>query len=343
MRLAVVILVMLGMLAAGAATILVKVVQNTDRKVKTTEVVVAQTDLDARTKLTGENLKLEAVPQRGLPEGYYTSTALLIDSIVLVDVAEGRILTFALLGQPGVAESLGPGMLAFQVPVSKRDTPVGLLQPGSIVDVQVTFPLRRSTEGDAVVFTLLQQIRVMAINDDIGALESQTKAPSAARRPSRSGSNVVVTLAVSDRQARALGLALKDGRLALLMRNPTDYTVRSVEVMVLKEGRLTAGSRSLDPQDLMMVNQLTQLLSGRPLVSDPNTPASVAVGDPNDPNAVRSTTPAQRQPVQVELGPAIFEQKGPSTQKVTIIRAQKIEEVELEVKDKDAATEEGDG
>jgi pilus assembly protein CpaB len=347
MRLAVVILVMLGMLAAGAATILVKVVQTGEKKVKTTQVVVAQTDLPARTKLTGENLKLEDVPQRGLPEGYYTSTALLIDRIVLADVAAGRIMTSTLVGQPGVAESLGPGMLAFQVPVSKRDTPVGLLQPGSIVDVQVTFPLRRSAEGDAVVFTLLQQIRVVAMNDDIGALQGQSKTSSVAPRRSSSGSNVVVTLAVSDRQARALGLALKDGRLALLMRNPTDFTLRPVEVMVLKEGRLTAGSRSLDPQDLMMFNQLTALLSGRPVVSDANTPASDTVIDANAPAAVVPAIPVQQPSVQVDLGPVMFEQTGPSTQKVTIIRRQEVEEVELEITDKDkngdAATEEGDG
>lgn len=349
MRLAVVILVLLGTLAAGAAVLLVQLVKDRvgeNRQERSVQVVLAERDLPARTKLTAEHLKTAPVPVRGLAQGYYTSEAQAIGKILRVDVSAGQPLTNEMVvARGGVADLLSPGMLAFSAPVSSRNTAVSLLQPGSIVDVQVTFPLRSSTEGDAVVFTLLQQVRILGIDADTLASQADPKAPTT-RRSSSSG-NVMVTLEVSDRQARALALALKHGTLALPLRNPTDFTFYPVEVMVLKEGRLTAGSRSLDPQDLMLFNQLTQLLSGQP-VEEIDATEVLAETDPNDPNAVVTVAAPKPMPVHaplnVEFGPGIEHSSGPSLQKVTIIRAQKVEEVELERKDEDEkATDEGDG
>lgn len=349
MRLAVMILVLLGALAAGAAVLLVQLVKDRvgdNRQERSVQVVLAERDLVARTKLTAEHLKESSVPVRGLPQGYYTSPAQAIGKILRVDVSAGQPLTNEMvIAKGGIADMLNPGMLAFSAPVSSRNTAVSLLQPGSIVDVQVTFPLRSSTEGDAVVFTLLQQVRILGIDADTLASQADPKAPTT-RRSSSSG-NVMVTLEVSDRQARALALALKHGTLALPLRNPTDFTFYPVEVMVLKEGRLTAGSRSLDPQDLMLFNQLTQLLSGQP-VEEIDATEVLAETDPNDPNAVVTVAAPKPMPVHaplnVEFGPGIEHSSGPSLQKVTIIRAQKVEEVELERKDEDEkATDEGDG
>ncbi|MDI6451679.1 Flp pilus assembly protein CpaB [Anaerobaca lacustris] len=349
MRLAVIILVLLGGLAAGAAVLLVQLVKDRvgeSRQERSVQVVLAERDLAARTKLTAEHLKESSVPVRGLPQGYYTSPAQAIGKILRVDVSAGQPLTNEMVvARGGVADLLSPGMLAFSAPVSARNTAVNLLQPGSIVDVQVTFPLRQSSsEGDAVVFTLLQQVRILGIDADTLASQADPKAP-VARRSSSSGGNVMVTLEVSDRQARALALALKHGTLALPLRNPTDFTFYPVEVMVLKEGRLTAGSRSLDPQDLMLFNQLTQLLSGQ-AVEEPNEPAAVASApDPNAAPPVAAPAPMLplHRPLEVEFGPNLPHSSGPSTQKVTIIRAQKVEEVELERKDDEKATDEGDG
>jgi Flp pilus assembly protein CpaB len=340
MRLAVIILVLLGALAAGAAALLVQLVKDRvgeSRQEKTVQVVLAERDLAARTKLTAEHLKTAPVPIRGLAQGVYTSPAQAIGKILRVAVSAGQPLTNEMvIAAGGIADLLSPGMLAFSAPVAERNTAVSLLQPGSIVDVQVTFPLRQSSsEGDAVVFTLLQQVRVLGIDADTLATQADPKATTI-RRSSSSSGNVMVTLEVSDRQARALALALKHGTLALPLRNPTDFTFYPVEVMVLKEGRLTAGSRSLDPQDLMLFNQLTQMLSGQPIEEIDATEVFAAV-DPNDPNAVAAPAapkPAPlHAPLSVDFGPNLQHSSGPATQKVTIIRAQKVEEVELDVKE----------
>jgi len=336
---------MLGMVAAGAATLFFNAVSNRDKEEKTVNALLAQADLPARTRLTQEHIKVVTVPQRGLPAGYYTNATQAVGKILKIEVSQGQALTPELvISKSSVAELLSPGMLAFSAPVSKRSTSVGLLEPGSIVDIQVTFPLRQSAEGDAVVFTLLQQIRVLGLNQD--TVISQNDPKIAQRRSSNS--SVVVTLEVSDRQARALGLALKHGTLALPLRNPTDHTFYPVEVMVLKEGRLTAGSKSLDPQDLMLFNQLTQLLGGQPIITDVNTPAGeIAQADPNDPNAVARTPAPQATPASsasAQLSALLLEEDSSSIQKVTIIRAQKVEEVELEVdEEEEAPADEGAG
>lgn len=340
MKIAVIVLVMLGMLAAGAAVLLVQTLSIGEPKVKMVDVLLAQADLPERTRLTKEHVQVAKVPEKGLPVGYYTNPAQAVGKILKVAVTEGQPLTGEVVTETkGLGDLLRPGMLAFSAPVSKRSTSVGLLEPGSVVDVQVTFPLRRSLEGDAVVFTLLQQIRVLGIDQDTVASEGLEKA--AARQTSRSSSSVMVTLEVSDRQARALGLALKHGTIALPLRNPTDHTFYPVEVMVLKEGRLTAGSKSLDPQDLLLFNQLTALLSGQPVPSEADLAAATA--DPNDPNAPVQAVPVAPVPqVDDGLTRMMLEQQGPSMRTIDVIKGKTREDVEVEKKDEETPGE-GDG
>ena len=65
-----------------------------------------------------------------------------------------------------VDDLLRPGMLAFQIPLSRGATPVDLLYPGCFVDVFATFPLYDRQKGEAVVTPLLQNIRVLGVRDE---------------------------------------------------------------------------------------------------------------------------------------------------------------------------------
>jgi len=350
MKVAAVFLVLLGIVAAGAAAVFVRTLPMfKGREVLTVDVLVAQTGLPARTRLTEENVKVQKAPPAGLPVGYFSNPAQAIGKVLKVEVAKGEVLFQGVCIVKGsVDDLLRPGMLAFAAPLSRQSTPVDLLYPGCVVDVFATFPLRDRAKGDAVVTPLLQNIQVLALGTDtvVPATQEGDKkgVMGTGLRPPSTG-NVTVTLEVTARQAAALQLVLQQGRLGLAMRNPTYKGLNPMEPMIVKEGRLIAGSEALDPSTLALVGELQRLLNGLPPTADANKPASGEAKPAADPNS-KPAPSAAAPPTPESIGGF---QKQKSTWQTTIIRGgQKPQEVELEVNEEteqaiQGETQEGGG
>jgi Flp pilus assembly protein CpaB len=333
MKVAVLVLIVLGLLAAGSAAFLFQWVQNArgpkNTAPETVEVVVAQSDLPARTRLTGENLLLQKVPKTGLPANCLTSPALAIGKVLKVPLTKGEILTDAVcIAKGSVDDLLRPGMLAYAAPFPRDSSVFELLYPGCVVDVFATFPLRERNKGEAVVFPLLQNVQVLAVGTD-------TVIPATEEEKATSGNKprgiAIVTLEVNARQVGALQLALKQGSLGLAMRNPTYKGWNPMEPMVVKEGQLTAASETLDPQTLALFGKIQQMLASSDSTLDPNAllalqgPKAKTPPEPNAPPA--SAVPAG--PLPDYIG-ALAEKKKSAWQ-MTIIRGQKVNQEEVAV------------
>jgi pilus assembly protein CpaB len=317
MRVAVMVLIVLGLVAAGAAAMLVRALKsdasNKDGVARVT-VLVADVNLPARTRLTRQNVIAEQVPEKGLPLGYLSNQTQAIGKVLKVPVIKGQPLTLThLIAKDSIDDLLRPGMLAFPAPLPKRSTSTDLLYPGCIVDVFATFPLRDSDKGEAVVTPLLQNIQVLAVENNtvIPPANQKEATEGAARKRTASGSssgNVAVTLEVTARQAAALQLALEQGTLGLAMRNPNDKSLNPMEAMVVKEGQLTSASQTLDPQTLTLFSSLQQILGNRSSTEGTTSVAS------DIPAAVQQKIPAWR---------------------VTVIRGRKVEETEVRLQDEE--------
>ena len=321
MKWAVVILLVLGLLAAGSAALLFEWVQIRNIKpssqITSVDALLAQADLPARTRVVADHVKVERVPRAGLPEGCFTNQAQAIGKTLKVAVVKGQPLTGScFLPETAIDDLLRPGMLAYQISLARRATPVDLLYPGCIVDVFATFPLHDRTKGEAVVIPLLQNIQILQVRDQTVVTPARTQKERNGPTSFNPGSgNVTVALEVNARQVAALQLVIEKGNLGLAMRNPLDKNPNPVEPMVMKEGQLTAASEAMDPQTLALVDQLQQLLGNQP-PADPNCPP-VAKAAP-DPNALASLAASVG-----SLSPKR------SAWPMTIIRGQKIEETEL--------------
>ncbi len=336
MKLAVVILIVLGLVAAGATVVLVQAMalnRGGPKEVATIDVLVATGDLPARTQITGDHVMVKQSPRTGLPQGYFVDPSQAIGKVLKVAVAKDQALAGShFMIRNSVDDLLRPGMLAFQIPLSRSSTPVDLLYPGCVVDVFATFPLRDREKGEAVVTPLLQNIRVLGVRDETVVTpteeEKQAGGLMSGRSGSRSGGNVTVTLEVNSRQVAALQLAIERGTMGLAMRNPLDKDWNPMEPMVVKEGQLTAASEALDPQTLALFGRIQQMLAG----IEPTT-ASAEPKPAADPNAVAA------KPAPAPAGPPIPEYFAATQQKrawpMTIIRGQKVEETELNLKDQD--------
>lgn len=326
MKLAVLTLIILGMLAAGSAAFLFQWVQARDaragsREIPSVEVLVANADLPARTRLTGEHIVLERVPRAGLPSGYFTNQAQAIGKTLKMAVAQGQPLAESCCIPPGsIDDLLRPGMLAFPVPLARRSTSVELLYPGCIVDVFATFPLRDKAKGEAVVTPLLQNIQVLGVADETVLSAAPEESRNVVKPKSTSEANVTVTLEVNARQAAALQLAMERATLGLAMRNPLDKDLNPMEPMIVKEGQLTTGSEAMDPQTLALFSQIQQMLGAASPI------------DANDLRAVMHPAGAAMDP-NLRPMPAVGLPQKPSIWQTTIIRGQKVEEAEFDIEE----------
>ncbi len=324
MKLAVVILLVLGLLAAGSAALLFEWVQVKNLKpsaqTAAADVLLAQADLPARTRVAADHVKVERVPRTGLPEGYFTNQAQAIGKTLKVAVTKGQPLTGAcFLPETAIDDLLRPGMLAYQISLTRRTTPVDLLYPGCIVDVFATFPLHDKAKGEAVVIPLLQNIQVLGVRDQTVVTPVRSaKDPTGPTTLNSANGNVTVSLEVNARQVAALQLVLEKGNLGLAMRNPLDKNQNPVEPMVMKEGQLTAASEAMDPQTLALVDQLQQLLGNKPPADANCPPPARPVAKAPDPNALADAG---------GLSPKR------SAWQMIVIRGQKVEETEVKLAD----------
>jgi len=323
MKWAVVILLVLGLLTAGSTAVLFGWVQARNAKAASqntpvVSVLVAQADLPARTRVAAEQVKVDQVPRTGLPAGYFTNQAQAIGKTLKVAVAKGQPLTGScFLSETAIDDLLKPGMLAFQISLTRRSTAVDLLYPGCIVDVFATFPLQDRKRGDAVVTPLLQNIQVLGVRDQ--TVVSTRDEKNGTKKSASPSGDVTVALEVNARQAAALQLAMEKGTLGLAMRNPLDKNPNPIEPMVMKEGQLTASSEAMDPATLMLYNKLQEMLGNKPLVDVNSPPVARAVVDPN-------SNPAEG------LG-GLPERK--STVTITVIRGSKVEEAQVKQEQKE--------
>jgi pilus assembly protein CpaB len=114
-------------------------------------------------------------------------------------------------GGVGLSSVIPPGMRAVSVAVNNVIGVAGFVLPGSRVDVLVTGSPAGGGENSRMTTTVLQNILVISAGTKIQ--------PDARGQPE----NVpVVTMLVTPEQAEIMTLAANEGRIQLVLRNPTD-------------------------------------------------------------------------------------------------------------------------
>ncbi len=252
----VLILIVFGLVAAGAAVILVQSVgllrPNTPEEA---DVLVATADLEARTPLVESHVAVKRMQRTGLPVDTLSNWSQVAGKVLKVAVVKDQPLVAShFAAKDSVDEQLKKGMLAFPVHLSRRVTAENLFYPGCVVDVFATFPLQNRENGEAIVFPLLQGIRVLGVADETVAQPREADA-----QARRSATNeAIVTLEVNSEQAGILQLAMQQGTLGLAMRNPTDTTINPADPIVVKDGRFKPSGEA-ESQTLALARQWQQI------------------------------------------------------------------------------------
>jgi Flp pilus assembly protein CpaB len=230
MKLAVVIMIMLGLLAAGSAAILVKSMHlgQAAQASANVEVVVAAGELPAMTVLRADHIRTEKVPRIELPRDCCISPVQAIGRVLAVAVVQGQALRRGFfLPDSGPAASVATipsGMRVFTISVPSRSISGGLIYPGCIVDVQATFDLSSTAQGEAIATTVLNSVQVWALEDEVVASSQAADGGKTGKSVTSRGGALRVSLLVNTKQLESLQLASERGTIALAIRNPLDKT-----------------------------------------------------------------------------------------------------------------------
>ena len=257
-RWSVVVLVILGIVAALSAAVFTaslnvgKVLEAAPRPDPNTDILVALRDIPASTPVKADMIGVESVLKDQIPGGAFIEPTQIIGKTMTVPLVEGQAFTLASFPPDSsgahLASTLPPGKRAATIELTNYAGMEGLLYPGSVVDVIVSFQVSDNRKiGKAVSTTLLQSVSVLAVaNLTVGFTpKEEEETPS-----SRMNARPLITLLVDSRQAEALQLAVKYGAISLAMRNPTDNQEIDTDATLLSEGRLARLAEFMGPSVL---------------------------------------------------------------------------------------------
>lgn len=193
--------------------------------IDTVEVLVSEEDLPSGTFLTLDQFKWVPFPSDDLPPSYVTRVALfdgiedgtpaaedpLTGAVIRGALSAGDPLTAGRIIRPGdrgfLAAVLRPGLRAVTVPVDATTGIAGFVFPGDRVDLLLTHEIKVSGVDRLATETLLQDIRVLAVDQRTDDTEGE---PTLAK---------TATLEVLSKQAEVIAVALRMGRLSLALRS----------------------------------------------------------------------------------------------------------------------------
>ncbi len=174
-------------------------------------VVVTATDLTFGVKLDRAMLRTARYPKDAVPEGAYASIDSVVGQTTKVFMSAREPVTAVKMSSRGGGLSMlvRPSMRAASLEVNQVSGVSGFVLPGDRVDVLVTVDPRDMHE-DAITRTVLQNIEVLAAGQKT---EQQDNKPITVQ---------AVTLLVNPDGAETLALALHEGKIHLVLRNPED-------------------------------------------------------------------------------------------------------------------------
>ena len=187
-------------------------------------VVVTVTDLTFGVKLDKEMLRMARYPKESVPEGAFSNIDSVIGQTTKVFMSAREPVTEIKLSSRGGGLSMlvRPTMRASSLEVNNVSGVSGFVLPGDRVDVLTTVDGRGANE-DAVTRTVLQNIEVLAAGQKT---EQKDNKPITVQS---------VTLLVDPDGAETLALALHEGKIHLVLRNPDDQEVVRVASLTTRQ------------------------------------------------------------------------------------------------------------
>ena len=228
--------IVLGLLAVYLANVFLNVRQNqlNSSPVGTTKVAVAAVPLVYGMPVTPDKIKFIDYPTGNLPQGSFSTVAAVMphgkQRIALRPILVNQpLLSSDLTGEgqnASIAALLPDGQRAASVRVNDVSGVAGFVKPNDTVDVLITRQAIGVQQNAQVTDVLLQNVRVIAMDQDAKGADGQ---PVLSR---------TATLEVSPVDAQKLALGQQLGQLSLVLRKPgVEQNIPTVETVSLADLR----------------------------------------------------------------------------------------------------------
>jgi pilus assembly protein CpaB len=228
----------LGFLAAlagyaGLKATAAQVAQNTSKHF--VPVVVAATDLTFGTKLDRAQLRVAKYPKESLPSGAFSDIDSVVGQTTKIFLGGREPITATKLSSRGGGLSMlvRTGFRATSLEVNQVSGVSGFVLPGDRVDVLATVD-GRGADQEAVTRTILQNAEVLASGQKTTQQDNKPITVQA------------VTILVDPMGAEKLALALHEGKLHLVLRNPEDSD--TTKVFALNTNEMLNGQSGAMPR-----------------------------------------------------------------------------------------------
>jgi pilus assembly protein CpaB len=232
MKWSVVVLIVLGLVAALCAAFIVASLTNqagpkqapVSTEPREVTYVVATRDLPARTLVESDAVELRTSTQ-GAPPSSYPQPAMVINKVLSRSIKKGASFDATYFSSAEganvvLAGTLREGERAVSIPLSDSGGIESMLYPGCKVDVLASMQLKddKGLGDQPVSMTLIQDITVLAV----GQQTIVSPVPDDSRTLVQRGPASTITLLVNAHQAEMLYLARQRGSVSIALRNPTD-------------------------------------------------------------------------------------------------------------------------
>lgn len=229
MKWSVVGLVIAGLVASLCAALLVASLRANSSSEETTgsadvTVIMAAQDLPAMSVIKSGQVVQKTLPRAQAPEGALSDPVQVVGNILTSPIVKDQAFTKSNFAAEGtgmhLASALPDGMRAVGIELSNYGGLKGILYPGSIVDVLVTFhpPAQAGEKAGLISMTLLQGVNVLAVADRTVTSDQKASAVTS----SLTNRKLLVTLMLDGSQAEKIQLATEHGVISLALRNPLD-------------------------------------------------------------------------------------------------------------------------
>ncbi|HEX6660875.1 MAG TPA: Flp pilus assembly protein CpaB [Sphingomicrobium sp.] len=225
--------VVLGLLAVYIANIYIGGSKQQAELGGTTKVAVASVPMAYGTELTPDKVRFVDYPNSAIPPGSFTNANQLMPPgqkrFALLTMGINEPILAAKISAPGagasIAALLPDGMRAATVRIDDVSGVAGFIQPNDSVDVLITRQIQGAQNATQVTDVLLQNVQVMAIDQDS---KNSDGTPKVAR---------TATLQVAPLDAQKLALAQQAGSLSLVLRKPGEQNNPVVETVSMNDLR----------------------------------------------------------------------------------------------------------
>jgi len=200
------------------------------------KVLVANKDIPRGAAIVAENIETIIIPEQYRQPQVVPTLDRVLGMVAMVPLSKGEQISLSKLVQPrelgGLAEGTPIGKRAITILVDNISALAGLVKPGDYVDVIALIPVPVQTpDGKQVnqmaVMPLFQNVLVLAIGQDIGAISSVGAGKREAGRSEglperRSEGSPLITLALQPQDVNLIAFVQEQGKLRLTLRSPAD-------------------------------------------------------------------------------------------------------------------------